>query len=246
MDLQARIDAIPYWYHKIELPGGIVTPGWAPIAHDAYHLPEDLTGKRVLDVGAWDGYWTFECLKRGANQVVAIDDFSDVAASREEGYVKWDTFDLCRVAFGYSDEQAQRHELNVYEVADPVYGRNGLGEFDLILFFGTLYHCRYPMLALDKLASVCTPGGEILIETAICDDFSPFHPHGYGSGKQFVAEFYSEDQYGENPTNWWCPTLHCLAAMMSAAGFANPTVWKLTERPTDLSECRGFASGRRA
>jgi tRNA (mo5U34)-methyltransferase len=40
---------------------------------DAYQVLPDLTGKRVLDVGAWDGFWTFECLKRGAREVVAID-----------------------------------------------------------------------------------------------------------------------------------------------------------------------------
>ena len=33
-----------------------------------YGIPEDLTGKRVLDVGAWDGYWSFEALRRGNNQ----------------------------------------------------------------------------------------------------------------------------------------------------------------------------------
>ena len=56
-DLAARVAAIPYWYHKIDLPGGITTPGWAPIDPAAYRVPEDLTGMRVLDVGAWDGYW---------------------------------------------------------------------------------------------------------------------------------------------------------------------------------------------
>jgi len=245
--LQEQVDAIPYWYHKIELPGGIVTPGWAPIEAEAYRLPADLTGKRVLDVGAWDGYWTWECLKRGARQVVAIDDFSDVRDYRPAEYVKWDTFDLCREAFGYSDEQAHRCEMSVYDVGRIIDAddHSQFAEFDLILFFGALYHCRYPLLALDKLGAVCSPGGEILIESAVCDDFSPFHPHGYGA-RQFIMEFYNADQYGGNPTNWWCPTLHCLAAMLAAAGFVEPRVWKLTERPMDITECRGFASGRKA
>jgi len=246
MNLQERVDAIPYWYHRIELPGGIVTPGWAPLSAERYRLPDDLTGKRVLDVGAWDGYWTWECLKRGARQVVAIDDFSDVQDYRPAEYVKWDTFDLCRESFGYSDEQADRREMSAYDVGRISNPNNRLdiAQFDLILFFGTLYHCRHPLLALEKLAEVCKPGGEMLVESAICDDFSPFHPHGYG-GRQFVMEFYNADQYGENPTNWWCPTLHCLAAMMSATGFEDIKVWKLTERPTDNTECRGFSYGRK-
>jgi tRNA (mo5U34)-methyltransferase len=78
-ELKQRIAKIPFWYHKIELPGA-VTPGWQPASEAkkaAYRIPADLSGKRVLDVGAWDGFWTFEALKRGARQVVAIDDFSD-------------------------------------------------------------------------------------------------------------------------------------------------------------------------
>jgi tRNA (mo5U34)-methyltransferase len=72
-----KVKSIPYWYHKIELPYGIVTPGWAPISNQAYKIPDKLTGKRILDIGAWDGYWTFETLRRGAREVVAIDTFSD-------------------------------------------------------------------------------------------------------------------------------------------------------------------------
>ena len=68
--LRQQVAAFPFWYHKIELPGGIVTPGWAPISVPSYGVPENLTGKRVLDVGAWDGFWTFEALKRGATDFV--------------------------------------------------------------------------------------------------------------------------------------------------------------------------------
>ena len=64
--LRQKIAAMPYWYHRIELPGGIVTPGWAPMNAAAYRIPDRLDGQRVLDVGAWDGFWSFEALKRGA------------------------------------------------------------------------------------------------------------------------------------------------------------------------------------
>ena len=52
--LTEQVKSFPYWYHRIELPGGVVTPGWAPLSKEAYRIPPDLTGKRVLDVGAWD------------------------------------------------------------------------------------------------------------------------------------------------------------------------------------------------
>ena len=69
-DIAARVAELPNWFHRIELPGGVVTPGWSPISAISYGIPADLTGKRVLDAGARDGYWTFEALKRGAREVV--------------------------------------------------------------------------------------------------------------------------------------------------------------------------------
>src|SRR5271165_7021772 len=64
-------------YHSIELPDGSVLPGLQSVEHlrwrlGLFELPEDLRGKRVLDIGAWDGWFSFECERRGA-EVVAVD-----------------------------------------------------------------------------------------------------------------------------------------------------------------------------
>jgi tRNA (mo5U34)-methyltransferase len=110
--LSERVAEFPFWYHRIELPGGVVTPGWAPVNQEAYRIPADLTGLRVLDVGAWDGFWTFEALKRGAREVVAIDDFSDCLGGLDVSQRKaWATFDLCRAAFGYDQQRCSRVEM---------------------------------------------------------------------------------------------------------------------------------------
>lgn len=237
--LRQRVASFPYWYHKIELPGGVVTPGWAPLSAPAYRVPADLTGKRVLDVGAWDGYWTFEALKRGAKQAVAIDDFSDYLGSLQSAdRHAWETFDCCREAFGWGDDRCPRYDMNVYDVSEE-----RLGRFDVVFFFGTIYHLRHPLLALDKLSAICD--GEIYVESAILDDFSPYRGgmgKGYPSG-QMVMEFYPDKQYGNNATNWWAPTLHCLAHMVRAAGFDPVQAWKLTDTPNQLPACRGFAHG---
>jgi tRNA (mo5U34)-methyltransferase len=60
-----------------------------------------------------------------------------------------------------------------------------------------------------------------------------------------VMEFYPGAQYGGNASNWWCPTLDCLARMVHAAGFQEVRAWKLVERPDQLSLCRGFVHGRK-
>lgn len=240
--LADRVSARPYWYHKIPLPGGIVTPGWAPLSAESYRIPADLTGKRVLDVGAWDGYWTFEALRRGASEVLAIDDFSDFLGSlRTDDRTGWENFDLCRDALGYSRAVCDRKEMSVYDVSPEK-----IGMFDVVFFFGTLYHLRHPLLALDKLSSVCK--NEIYVESAILDDYSPYRG-GIGKGypnNQMVMEFYPDDQYGNNTTNWWAPTLFCLAHMVRAAGFPESQGWKLTVTPPqELPHCRGFVCGKK-
>lgn len=255
-----RVKKIPSWYHRIGLPDGTITPGWAPINAERYAIPDDLTGKRVLDIGAWDGYWTFEALKRGASQVVAIDDFSDDCGSPEriKRTNKWETFDLCREAFGFTDivvpdvpagatwtsyswknkdgQICTRREMSVYDIEQ-------LGRFDIVFFFGTIYHLKNPFDAIEKISKVCD--GALYIETASLDEYSPYRG-GIGAGfdrNETVMEFYPGAEYGKNPSNWWVPTLQCLGAMMAAAGFMDIECWPLTEKPKDLSECRGFASG---
>lgn len=239
--LQALVDQHPFWYHRIELPHGVVTPGWAPLEAQRYGVPERLDGLRVLDVGAWDGYWTFEALRRGAREVVAIDDFSDYLgmlpdAARSE----WATFDLCREALGHTDAACSRRQLSVYDATPEL-----LGRFDVVFCFGTLYHLRHPLLALDRLAALCD--GDMYVESAILDDFSPYRGgmgQGYAGG-QMVMEFYPGTEYGSNASNWWVPTLQCLAHMITSAGFPNVKAWKLENPPRSLAWCRGFARASR-
>lgn len=241
MTIAEQVKAVPYWYHRIELPGGIVTPGWAPVCADAYRIPKDLTGKRILDIGAWDGYWTFEALKRGAKEVVAIDDFSDMPEPVSER-TAWDTFDLCRAVFGYDESRCKRIEMSVYDVGE-------LGQFDLVFFFGTIYHLRHPLLALENINAICK--GDIYVESMICDDFSPYLHNGdisgvgHGYPDAMVMEFYPGDQLGRNPTNWWSPTVKCLAYMVQCAGWKYVKGWKLMPEPKEAAHCRGFVHGMR-
>ena len=128
--------------------------------------------------------------------------------------------------------------MAVYDISPEQFGR-----FDVVFFFGTLYHLRHPLLALDRLSAVCDL--EIYVESAILDDFSPYRGglgKGYAGG-QMVMEFYPDNQYAHNPTNWFVPTLSCLGHMVRAAGFPKAEVWKLIDNPKHVSWCRGFARG---
>ncbi|MGO1120768.1 O-linked N-acetylglucosamine transferase family protein [Rhodovibrionaceae bacterium A322] len=240
-EIEEGVASFPFWYHLIDLPKGVRTPGHLPHDASAYRLPKDLTGMRVLDVGAWDGRWTFEALRRGAREVVAIDDFSDFLGLLENSQRKaWENFDFCKKAFGYSDERCKRVDISVYDITEEQFGR-----FDLVMFFGVLYHLRYPLLALDKVSALCDR--TIIVETAIADDYSPYRGglgKGYDAG-DMVMEFYPNKEYGSNDSNWFAPTLSCTEQLVKAAGFDTTQAWKLTENPTHLTLCRGFVWGKK-
>ena len=63
-----------YWYHTVELPGGLVTPGLYDYRETLpqFPFPQDMRGMRVLDVGSASGYFAFEFAHRGA-KVVSVD-----------------------------------------------------------------------------------------------------------------------------------------------------------------------------
>jgi tRNA (mo5U34)-methyltransferase len=99
--------------------------------------------------------------------------------------------------------------VNVYDLNPAT-----LGTFDLVMFFGVLYHLRHPILALQKVASVCT--GTVLMQTATCDNTSnkalaEFHPFGIKSGPP--------DNPSYDPTCFWFPNIACCKALLQHVGF---------------------------
>jgi hypothetical protein len=72
-DLSAIFEGT-YWHQKWEVAPGIFTPGHNPVIDlmKWTNVPVDLTGKRVLDIGAWNGCFSFECERRNAAEILAI------------------------------------------------------------------------------------------------------------------------------------------------------------------------------
>jgi tRNA (mo5U34)-methyltransferase len=117
-----------------------------------------------------------------------------------------------------------------------------LGRFDVVFFFGTLYHLRHPLLGLERISAITDE--LICVESAILNDFSISRgglSRGYGG--EMVMEFYPRDEYGQNHSNWWVPTLSALAHMVGSAGFKGVEAWKLQDDPPSVARCRGFAKG---
>ena len=73
-DLQAQADAL-HWYHTIDLGNGVITKGDSAQGNGPEILP-DLSNRSVLDIGAWDGRYSFLAEQAGAARVVALDHYA--------------------------------------------------------------------------------------------------------------------------------------------------------------------------
>jgi tRNA (mo5U34)-methyltransferase len=201
--LQARVDAIR-WYHSMELAPGVRTGGMNdPIAGLArLDLPADLSGRTVLDVGAWDGAYSFEMERRGAQRVLATDSFSWDGGG-------WGTkagFELAREALG---SKVEDRTIDVFELSP-----DAVGTFDLVLFLGVLYHVKDPIGALEHVASVTER--QLVLETEV-DLMLLRRP---------AARLYPGTELNADPTNWWGMNPAAVVGALRAIGFSRvEVVW---------------------
>ena len=133
-DFRAKVYARP-WFHRIDLGDGIVTPGIddSPAKLKHIHMPENLAGKSVLDIGAYDGFFSFEAERRGAGRVLATDHYCWTATGMGDG----EGFQIARRALG---SQVEAQLIPVEEISPAT-----VGMFDVVLFLGVLYHSQDPL-----------------------------------------------------------------------------------------------------
>ncbi|HEX6957362.1 MAG TPA: TIGR04290 family methyltransferase [Ferrovibrio sp.] len=212
--IERQIRALAPWFHNMTLAGVETAPehflGNYPSvkwAHFRDALPQDLTGRTVLDIGCNAGFFSIEMKRRGASRVVGID--SDPHYLRQAEF-----------AAGISGVEVEFHEMSVYELAR-------LGErFDIVLFMGVLYHLRHPLLALDLIYEwvaadmlVCQAmqrgSGEV---EPMAEDY-PFSETAVFDAPGAPKLHFVEHRYAEDPTNWWIPNRACMEAMLRSAGF---------------------------
>jgi tRNA (mo5U34)-methyltransferase len=154
----------------------------------------------VLDVGAWDGWFSFEAERRGAARVLATDSWCWGGPGRgtQAGFL------LARDAL---DSQVEALEIDVFDLS-PEHP----GVFDVVLFLGVLYHLRDPERALAQVASVTS---EVLVVETAVDLIDRREP---------AMAFYPGDELEGDSTNWWAPNPSALCEMLRAAGFEDLTL----------------------
>ncbi|MDQ6824691.1 MAG: tRNA 5-methoxyuridine(34)/uridine 5-oxyacetic acid(34) synthase CmoB [Candidatus Eremiobacteraeota bacterium] len=207
-DLRERVDQYKWW-HIMDLGQGVVTPGfYDPVGQEhaeRFAVPKNLTGKTVLDVGCWDGAWSFEAKRRGAKRVLATDKFS----WGHGGWGNRGAFLLAREALGLDVED---QIIDVMELS-----RDTVGQFDVVFFFGVVYHMRHPMLSLEKLRDVTAPGGLAIVETH-CDMLDSKKP---------ALAFYPADELLGDQGNWFGPNPEAMIGMLKSCGFTEVSVQSL-------------------
>src|SRR5208337_1602833 len=185
------------WWHTIELPDGTVTSG----RHDyrteggkRYLLPEDLTGKRVLDFGTYDGFWAIEAKKRGANYVVAADRFDPA-------------IETAKLALGaYDIPYACSGDMDFPLPGDFCRG------FDVVLFYGILYHLKNPFMGLWTAAGCCKPGGLVIVESAVNQGKIA------GLDPSIPLLWVIDELHHGDPTNYYVPNEAAVAQLCKMAG----------------------------
>lgn len=195
-EIRRRVDEIR-WFHSIDLGQGIVTPGSDRSAEKLarLHLPERLDGRSVLDVGAWNGFFSFAAERRGAGRVLAVDSFCWSGA----GWGTKDGFLLARQVLG---SRVDDREMEVLDLA-----AERIGTFDVVLCLGVLYHMKHPHLALERVAAVTA---DLLVLETHVDLLTSRSP---------AMALYPADELNDDPTNWCGPNLAALEWMLRDVGF---------------------------
>jgi len=209
-----RIEELGPWFQNMKIGESWTAPdhflGDYPgekFRRFARHLPTDLRGRSVLDIGCNAGFYSIEMKRRGADRVVGIDS--------DDRYLE-----QARFAASALEQDIEFRNLSVYDVA-------ALGErFDLVIFMGVLYHLRHPLLALDLIRE------HVADDMMLFQSMQRGSPHVlrlerdyefteteifFESG--FPKLHFIEHEYSHDWTNWWVPNRACTEAMLRSAGF---------------------------
>jgi len=187
------------WFHSIDLGDGVVTQGAKPaqrLAFQARHVfRHPLSGQSILDIGCWDGFFSFEAHRRGAGRVLAADHHV-----WNRGWGRREAFELARACLAPA--------VTVREIPFDEMTPDTVGTHDVVLFLGILHHMRHPLAALERAASLTRH--MLVVETPVDTRLPPDPP---------ALAFYPFDEFRGDPGTFWGPNPAGVVAMLRACGF---------------------------
>ncbi len=169
------------WWHRIKLPDGTYTPGKCFHGPDGgdwlttrFGMPEDLTGKTVLDIGCYDGFFSFASERRGARRVISYD------KSQSDGFAFAHDLLKSKIWFCYINLE---HEVLTSEA-------------DIVLCYGVMYHLKSPLKLIYELFNATEE--MCLLETAIStNDSAPMLEYRPGFDNDPTNYFYPNKAFIE-------------------------------------------------
>ena len=218
--IRTQAEALGPWFHNLDLNGVRTAPehflgDFPQVKWERFKgsLPDDLSGRTVLDIGCNAGFYAMEMKRRGADRVLGIDFDADY-------------LEQARFAADVRGLDIEFRQMSVYDVGSL------REKFDLVFFIGVLYHLRHPLLALDLIHEHVA--GDLMVFqslqrgsndiAAVEQDYDFFEPAPFDE-PGYPKLHFIEHSYAHDNTNWWAPNRACSAAMLRSAGFtieANP------------------------
>jgi len=224
-----------YWYHTIDLPHGLTTPGIYDFRETvrAFPFPADMRGMHVLDVGSATGFFAFEFEKRGAEVVsieldslYSLDRFpgqpiEQVLAQIErmvmpdsviEGFTRKYTadqlyFNLLKGPFDFCAKLLGSRVRRCYSTLyELTPEKTGRARFDLVFMGDVLLHTINPLQALAAVAPLC--------ETLILSQNIPDGPMD-----EPAMLYVGGDDPERDEVSWWWPNKPCLIQLLKKLGF---------------------------
>lgn len=193
-EILALVRKVPVWFQPIRL-GSVVAPAICDSRYmewKASAIPDDLTGKSVIDFGASDGYYSFLAEERGASKVVAVDSY--------EGYTHPDPNQAFRAAKTILNSNVEYRILNFFELS------KSNETFDISFFFDVLYHLPDPISVLSLLARMTR---EVAVVSTVHFD----------SRKPVMYLYEPYELAANDPSNYWGVSSSCLSRLLTRAGF---------------------------
>jgi tRNA (mo5U34)-methyltransferase len=191
------------WFHSFILSDGTRINGRKTLEHlqvefDEVFGPVDLSGRSVLDIGAWNGAFTLEAMRRGAGRALSIDFYTWIDA-RFRGFEK----------FLYVRKDSGFHNIDYKLLQVEDISKATVGTFDIVLFLGVFYHLRDPLYIFDRLADIVQDC--LVVETYLDPIDNVDYP---------AMRYYPSTELAGDPGNWWGPNQACVEALLRSSGFS--------------------------
>ena len=233
-EIKLRVESLGPWFHYIDLGNGVVTKTASAVGEPLRHplptweklqacFPRDLTGKSLLDVGCNAGFYALEAKRRGAERVVGVDAQRNLIRQAE----------FVRSVLGL---EIKYEKLTVYDL-DP----QELGQFDVTLALGLVYHCKHLVLALEKLFTITR--NLLILETAIyppavLPPSSTYEVGGTSSKLHPIGYVENSPDAKEAIYNWFLPSVPALKALLLNVGFDEVEVFEAAQDDRAILACR--------